>query len=162
MTPKQHRLITNVLQGMEFHEAALAAGYSKRTARGIRSRLKMRKDPEVMRALEQVQDQWRKEHHYTFEMAMQEIEAVRDFALENGQAMAAVKAVELRTRISGLYVERRQEIPFDLKGAMDLAAARVINITPKEHFFSLQHAENSEAASQESIDESESSSAKDE
>ncbi len=57
--------------------------------------------------LEKRREVIRAENDYTREKAMDELEATMKFARETKNAGALAKAVELRTKLAGLLIERR-------------------------------------------------------
>ena len=63
-------------------------------------------------------------------VAMGEAKDAMDFAYKTDNASAYVKAVELRSKLSGLLIDRVEVFTMDLKGALDKAASRVVNINP--------------------------------
>ncbi len=64
--------------------------------------------------------------------AMKEAEFTAAFAREHRNPMALLKATELRTKLSGLLIDRLEVVPtIDLKGALEQARNRLFNITPR-------------------------------
>lgn len=66
---------------------------------------------------------------YDLATAMREAEAVCAFAKLHKNAMAYCKGTELRAKLSGLLIDRIEVVPVDLRGALDRAEARVLNVT---------------------------------
>ena len=60
---------------------------------------------------------------------MKEADNAAEFARKHKNPMANVKAAELRAKLSGLLIERVEVFSADLKGAIEKAEARVINVT---------------------------------
>lgn len=67
---------------------------------------------------------------YDLTIAMKEANDAAAFAREKGNSMALVKAVELRSKLSGLLIDRIEVVPVNLSGALTRAEAGVINVTP--------------------------------
>jgi hypothetical protein len=59
-----------------------------------------------------------------YERSGPEVQAVIDFTMKQKNSMAYYKAVELRTRLSGLLIERVETVNVDVTGALKAAKAR--------------------------------------
>jgi hypothetical protein len=68
---------------------------------------------------------------YDLATAMKEADEVCAFAKLHKNAMAYMKATELRAKLSGLLVDRVEVVSVDLTGALERAERRVINVTPQ-------------------------------
>jgi len=68
---------------------------------------------------------------YDIATAMEEALADHAFAISTKNANAAVKATELRAKLSGLLIERVELFTADLRGALDLARRKVIQVSPE-------------------------------
>ena len=62
--------------------------------------------------------------------AMKEADDAAKFSKLHKNPMANVKACELRAKLSGLLIDRIEVVPVDLRGALEAAESRVINVTP--------------------------------
>lgn len=80
--------------------AALACGYSPKSARQIGS--KLLKDPLVRAEVDRLRAEVREQGKYNLEKAMKECEDAMAFAKRTDNATALVRAVELRSKLSGL------------------------------------------------------------
>ncbi len=127
LTPRQQRFIAAYQIGMSALQAAVAAGYSKKSAKHAAYSL-MHENPKVMAELERVRQELAAAAEYNGEKCMAELDSAITFAKENKQANAYVKAIELRARLAGLLrdklditVER-----VDLSGALEEAKARLV------------------------------------
>jgi hypothetical protein len=105
--------------------AGYSPAYSKKASRLL-------KRPVVARAIEAIQAQGRTMAAYGLVEAMKEAEFTAAFAREHRNPMALLKATELRTKLSGLLIDRLEVVPpIDLKGALEQARNRLFNITPR-------------------------------
>ncbi|MCZ6848413.1 MAG: terminase small subunit, partial [Alphaproteobacteria bacterium] len=102
---KKFLFVEAILTGETGAEAARQAGYSPRNASGRAHELM--KDPLVVAELEKRREVIRAENDYTREKAMDELEATMTFARETKNAGALAKAVELRAKLAGHLIERR-------------------------------------------------------
>lgn len=64
------------------------------------------KIPAIAEELQRLRDELRKKSGYTVQLAMDECHAAMEFAQETKNANALVKAIELKTRLNGLLVEK--------------------------------------------------------
>ena len=124
-TARMQRYVENLGRGMTSFPAAKAAGYSDSYARVIATRTK--NNPMVAQAIESIRAEGRKLACYDVTVAMQEALDDHAFAIQKGNAMAAVKATELRAKLSGLLIDRVEVVEVDLTGALARAEMRVIN-----------------------------------
>lgn len=114
---------------LNVQQADRNAGYSPAYAKKA-SRLLKR--PVVARAIESIQAQGRTMAAYGLVEAMKEAEFAAAFAREHRNPMALLKATELRAKLSGLLIDRLEVVPpIDLKGGLEQARNRLLNITPR-------------------------------
>lgn len=125
ITPRQQQFADLLASGLSLTEASKQSGYKSKTSAWEAS-----KNPHVQQYLATVQSQIRATIGHTVQMAMQEAAEVIAFAKEHDNPMAFCKAVELRAKLSGLLIDRVEVFSMDLKGALDQAKQRVVNITP--------------------------------
>jgi phage terminase small subunit len=123
---RQQKFIEAVASGLSTQEAARHAGFSPSYAR---KSSRLLKQPMIASAIAGIRMEGRKLAAYDVATAMQEALEDHKFAVEKGNAMAAVKATELRAKLSGLLIDRIEVVPVDLRGALDRAEARVLNVT---------------------------------
>lgn len=117
----------NLARGMDSYPAAKAAGYRDTYARVIGTR--MQNNPAVTQAIEEIRKKGLEMASYGLVVAMQEALEDHTFAVEKGNAMAAVKATELRAKLAGLLIERHEIVEVDLTGALARAQSRVLTVT---------------------------------
>ena len=102
---RKEKFVEALLTGVSGAEAARRAGYSPSDARGRASALM--KDPLVAQELEHRREKIREMTAYDVGRAMGELDAAMEFARETKNAGALAKTIELRTKLSGLMIERR-------------------------------------------------------
>ena len=125
----ERRFLDHLTTGLRPSAAAVKAGYSPSFAEKAESRILNR--PLVRAEWQKIQTVARERSGYTLEAAMAEAADAAEFAKTHKNPMAYVKAVDLRARISGLMVERIEQVPpINLRQALEDAKARVLNITP--------------------------------
>jgi hypothetical protein len=129
LTDKQRRYMERLASGMPSRAAAKAAGYSDSYARVVMHRLG--KNPAVAKAIEAIRAEGMKMAVYDLATAMREAEAVCAFAKKHKNAMAYCKATELRAKLSGLLIDRVEVVAVDLRGALEAAERRVLDVTPR-------------------------------
>lgn len=128
LTDKQRRYAELLASGMPSRSAARSAGYSKSFSRVAAHRLGSK--PAVAKAIEAIRTEGRTLAAYDLAAAMAQAQEGINFAKANGNAMAFIKDCELRAKLSGLLVDRVEVVTVDLRGALEAAEARVINVTP--------------------------------
>lgn len=107
--------------------AMFSAGWSASSAPQMARRTL--EHPRAQEYLERLQLQSRAIVGYTVATAMEEAAQSMIYAKEKGNAMAYVKAVELRCKLSGLLIDRIQVEKVDLTAALEAAQARVIEVS---------------------------------
>jgi hypothetical protein len=123
------RIIQRVVRGEDWVPAARAEGCSPSYARVIHTR--MMKHPVVVRELEAIRSDARREAVYGVVEAMAQAQKGIDLAERHKNPMAFIKGCELRAKLSGLLIERVEVSTVDLKGSLEAARTRVINVTPQ-------------------------------
>jgi phage terminase small subunit len=116
--------------GLSAQEAARHAGFSPSYAKKSSRLLKY---PAIVAAVAGIRMEGRKLAAYDLKTAMREAEEVCAFARANRNAMAHCKGTELRAKLSRLLVDRVEVANVDLKGVLDRAAARVIQLNVPPH-----------------------------
>lgn len=131
LTDHQRRYAANIVRGMDSRQAAESAGYSESYAKVIGHRLKQH--PAVKQAIQTAHAELREKAMYDVEQAVQEIDKAVVFGYTQKNPMSVAKLLELKAKLYGLLIDRFQEVPVDLKGALEAAQRRVlstIDITP--------------------------------
>jgi phage terminase small subunit len=127
LTGKQLRYVENIAKGMSLRDAALKAGYSLSFSKVAAGRLGQ--SPAVAQAIAGIRAEARKIACYDVSVAMDEALDAIAFARAKGNAMAVVKGVELRSKLSGLLIDRVLEVTVDLTDALARAEARLTDMT---------------------------------
>lgn len=104
LKPKQAKFVEELLKDGNQTRAAEAAGYSPTAAAGC----KIANSIAVKAALEKVREKAIVTAAYNADTAMKEAEEAIEFAKETKNANAFVKAVELRSKLKGLLIEKHQ------------------------------------------------------
>jgi hypothetical protein len=99
-------------------KCGLCAGLARKASRLLKS-------PVIAKAVAEIRSDARREAVYTLLEAVKEIDKAVLFAYGQKNAMAIAKLLESKGKLFGLYVDRYQEVPVDLKGA--LAEARGVD-----------------------------------
>jgi len=84
----------------------------------------------VAEEIEKIRAQGRTLAAYDLAVAMQEALDVIEFAKQHKNAMAYFKGVELRSRLSGLLIDKVEVVTVDLVAALQLAEQRVLKQLP--------------------------------
>jgi phage terminase small subunit len=105
LTERQQKFVSEYLKDENGTRAAKVAGYPENGAAQQAHRL-LKKTPVVIDAIAQAKKDFSTKHEYTLDKAMKEAEAAIEFAIQTKNANAYVKAVELRTKLNGLLVEK--------------------------------------------------------
>lgn len=130
LTPKQRAFLTLYASGKFANAtaAAVAAGYSPRSARG--SVYDLLRHPRIRNELDAIAERVRERTAYDATACFEEAGAAVAFAKEKGNANAFVKAIELRARIHGLLVDRQQidVVMPDISAALAEARARLVRV----------------------------------
>lgn len=122
-TERQRRLVDFVASGLSVQQAAKKAGFSSSYAR---KSSRLLKHSGIAQAIAAIRAEGRTLAAYGLAEAMKEAEDAAKFARLKGNAMALVKSIELRSRLSGLLVERIETVTVDLKGSLEAARNRVM------------------------------------
>ena len=125
LTERQRRLVEFVASGDPVQQAARKAGFSASYAR---KSSRLLKHPAIAQAVAAIRAEGRTLAGYGLAEAMKEAEDAARFARLKGNAMALVKSIELRARLSGLLIERIETVTVDLKGSLEAARNRVVMV----------------------------------
>ena len=132
-------------------EAAIAAGYSPKSARQEGSELcNPRLSPLVVKYIGQLKEERLRKHEVTYEGHVAELARLREAALKKGSFSSAVNAEANRGKAAGLYIDRKiiktgkledlseQELEAKMKQILDDYGS-LINVTPNESELSSSH-----------------------
>ena len=97
------------------------AGYARKASRLLKS-------PVIAKAVAEIRSDARREAVYTLLEAVKEIDKAVLFAYAQKNSMAIAKLLESKGKLFGLYVDRYQEVPVDLRGALAEARGRVLTM----------------------------------
>ena len=85
--------------------------------------------PQVQQAIQNIQVKAQSLASYGLYKALDDCDKAAEFAYEKGNSMAVVKAIELKSKLAGLLVEKHEIITVSLKDALDLAKSRALERT---------------------------------
>jgi hypothetical protein len=125
LTNKQIKFIELVGAGVPHQEAGAQSGL-----RSSGSRYRCLTTPVAIQYLSSLRAESRAIAAYDIASAMQEAKEARDFAIKHENPMAVVKATELRAKLSGLLIDRVEVVTVDLRGSLEQAEKRVLNVMP--------------------------------
>ncbi len=106
MNAKQTRFVAEYLVDLNATQAAIRAGYSKRTARSIGAENLTK--PDIVSAIADKQTKTAQKLEITAEKVLRDLEQVRLMALDDMQLPAAVRAIELCGKHIGMFVDRTE------------------------------------------------------
>lgn len=106
LTPKQQRFVDAYLVEPNATKAAIAAGYSKKTAYSAGGRLL--KNVEVAAAVAKRQERASAKADLTLDRHLANLNALRNKAMKAQQFSAAVSAEVSRGKAAGFYVDRTE------------------------------------------------------
>lgn len=104
LTERKKRFVVEYLKRGNATQAAIAAGFSRKTAGAAGSRLL--KDVRIATAIATAKAPVLDAAKVTLEGHLKELDRLRDLAIQNGQMGPAVKAEECRGKVSGFYLDR--------------------------------------------------------
>lgn len=105
LTQRQRRFIAELQKGVSGAQAAIAAGYSPRTAKHAAHQL-MHDNKLVMAELEKVRQNLAAATEYNGERCMADCDKGMDFAMRTDNANAFIRAVELKAKVTGVLREK--------------------------------------------------------
>lgn len=108
LNPQQLRFISEYMSCGEGKAAAIKAGYKESGASAAAHALL--KNPFVIEELDKIRQSALiiEEAKYNYKRAMEEADMAIAFARETENAAAMVKAIELKTKLSGLMIDRSE------------------------------------------------------
>jgi len=142
LTPPQQKFLDNYIHtDMTQTAAARAAGYKNPNV----SAVQLLNHPRVKERMEEMRQELESKYGVTITKSVRDMQRLRDEAWEQGNFSAAIKAEELRLKVTGLMVARshvthehvdnlsREQIVEQLQEFMDRAKNRMIDVTPTEN-----------------------------
>ena len=110
ITPMQEEFARlYVCEDISQTEAAVRAGYSKKSAHAMASQLLNGKNyPNVVSRVRELRMELAHKYEVTFEGHVKKLAEIRDGALQNGNYAAAVAAEKSRGQAAGLYIDRKE------------------------------------------------------
>lgn len=111
LNPRHAKLVEERMKGKTVEDAAQAAGISRTHGSRI-----LNNSPAAKKAMETAQKAVQAKINYGLETAMNEAKDAIEFAKRTDNANAYVKAVELRSKLNGLLVEKHdvRQVGFSL------------------------------------------------
>lgn len=108
-TKRKEMFVSGILEGKNGAEAAIAAGYCPSNPGHAKHRAYdlLHNDPWVIAELDKRREAMRRANAITVDSMFQQLDEDRAFAIETSNATAAVRASELKAKLAGLLVERR-------------------------------------------------------
>jgi len=122
---REQRYAAGIIKGLTKKQAAIEAGFSVSVAEHSVS--KIHEKPAVQAAIQEARTEIRAAAVYDHAQAMAEAGEAIEFAKKHGNSMALVKAIELRSKLSGLLIERVEAkvAVVDIRSALEEAKGRV-------------------------------------
>jgi hypothetical protein len=124
LNERQRKVVQGVAIGLSPQEAARRAGFSLSYAKKASRLLKI---PAVAKAIEAIRSEARREAVYGIQEHVKELDAAIVAAYSHKAMMAVSRLLRDKGECYGLYINRFQEVPIDLKGSLEAARLRVIN-----------------------------------
>ena len=142
ITPPQQKFLDNYIhKDMTQTAAARAAGYKNPNV----SAVQLLNNPRVKERMEEMRQELESKYGVTITKSVRDMQRLRDEAWEAGNFGAAIKAEELRLKVTGLMVARshvthetvdnlsRDQIVEQLQEFMQRAKDRMIDVTPEQN-----------------------------
>ena len=142
LQPQQQKFLDNYIhKDMTQTAAARAAGYKNPNV----SAVQLLNHPVVKERMEEMRQELESKYGVTITKSVRDMQRLRDEAWEQGNFSAAIKAEELRLKVTGLMVARshvthehvdnmsREQIVQQLQEFMERAKNRMIDVTPAEN-----------------------------
>ena len=142
LKPSQQTFLNNFLhKDMTQTAAARAAGYNHPTVQAVQ----LLNTPHVRERLDEMRTELESKYGVNITKSVRDMQMLRDEAWAAGNYSAAIKAEELRLKVTGLMVNRshvthekidsmdKDEISKKLQVIMDRAKSRMIDVTPEQN-----------------------------
>ena len=147
LQPQQQKFLDNYIhKDMTQTGAARAAGYKSPNVRAVQ----LLKNPVVRERMEEMRTELESKYGVTITKSVRDMQRLRDEAWSEGNYSAAIKAEELRLKVTGLMVARshvthenietmsRDEIAEQLQEIMGRAKERMKDITPEQNMIEIE------------------------
>jgi phage terminase small subunit len=141
LNPQQQKFLDNYIhKDMTQTAAARAAGYANPNVRAVQ----LLNNPTVRERMEEMRQELESKYGVTITKSVRDMQRLRDEAWAAGNFSAAIKAEELRLKVTGLMVTRshvthehvdnmsREQIVEQLQEFMARAKNRMIDVTPEQ------------------------------
>ena len=142
LTPPQQKFLDNYIhKDMTQTAAARAAGYANPNVRAVQ----LLNNPVVKERMEEMRQELETKYGVTITKSVRDMQNLRDEAWAAGNFSAAIKAEELRLKVTGLMVARshvthehvdnlsREQIVEQLQEFMERAKNRMVDVTPEDN-----------------------------
>lgn len=122
LTAKQEKFCQNIAKGMNQSEAYRNAfNISKAKQESVHTLAsRLLKKVEVKSRLSELKEKTTEEIKYTVEDSFRKLSEIQVLALKNKKLSDAIKAEELKGKLKGLYVEKRE-----ISGGLDLTPFKI-------------------------------------
>tara|TARA_R100000951_G_scaffold16512_3_gene13018 strand:+ start:2104 stop:2628 length:525 start_codon:yes stop_codon:yes gene_type:complete len=141
LQPQQQKFLDNYIhKDMTQTGAARAAGYKSPNVRAVQ----LLKNPVVRERMEEMRQELETKYGVSVTKSVRDMQRLRDEAWQAGNFSAAIKAEELRLKVTGLMVARshvthehvdnlsREQIVEQLQEFMQRAKNRMVDVTPED------------------------------
>ena len=142
LSPQQQKFLDNYLhKDLTQTASARAAGYKNANV----SAVQLLNNPRIKERMEEMRMELESKFGVTVTKSVRDMQRLRDEAWNVGNYSAAIKAEELRLKVTGLMVNRshvthenldamsREDIALKLQEFMDRAKTRMVDVTPSEN-----------------------------
>ena len=107
LNPKQLQFIKHFIATGNARQSAIAAGYGPANA-SKRASILLNGNPLIRAEVQKHRKELTEATKFGYQQAMDQAQKVYELAERTGNAMACAKAVELKSKLSGLLIERHQ------------------------------------------------------
>jgi hypothetical protein len=130
LTQRQQTFVEGLARGLTVQQAAKQAAFSPSYAKKASRLLKI---PAVAQELSAIRSEARREAAYGLQEHVKELDRAILAAYSHKAMMAVSRLLRDKGEAYGLYINRAQEVPIDLKGALEQARTRIIqHHTPQQ------------------------------
>lgn len=106
LTPQQKKFCKSRAKGQSATQAAIEAGYSKKTARQIGSKLLTKVD--IKQAVDLYAQKNQEKLDYKDTQHFQELTEIQEMAKKRGNISVALNAIVQKGKLCGLYIEKQE------------------------------------------------------
>lgn len=121
----QIRFVTEYVKDGNAKRAAIAAGYSERSAKQIGHDL-LTENPDIVTLIEELRSKLVEDAGYDLKAAVKEIDSDLKLARENKNMMAVSKMLELKAKLHDLLTIKIKFEPVDISAALKAAEGRLL------------------------------------